>query len=74
MFVRKKFNRSGSISVVVVSKSQAKFTGIKKLVVAKSEEAADELFQKARHRLIVSDGGYPHSYSLFNGSQYEGFR
>ena len=23
--------------------------------------------------LLVSDGGYPLSYSLFNGSQYEGF-
>lgn len=48
MFVRKKVNRSGSISIVVVSKSHGKFTEVKKFGVAKSEEEADELFQKAQ--------------------------
>ena len=45
MFVRKKINRSGTISVVVVSKAHGKFTEVKKFGVAKSEEEADELFQ-----------------------------
>lgn len=48
MFVRKKVNRSGSISIVVVSKSHGKFTEVKNFGVAKSEEEADELFQKAQ--------------------------
>jgi hypothetical protein len=56
MFVRKKNNRPGSISVVVVSKSQGKFTEVKKFGVAKSEEAADELFQKAQHWLRTHGG------------------
>lgn len=48
MFVRKKVNRSGSISIVVVSKSHGKFTEVKKFGVVKSEEESDELFQKAQ--------------------------
>ena len=48
MFVRKKVNRSGSISIVVVSKSHGKFTEVKKFGVAKSEEEEDGLFQKAQ--------------------------
>ena len=48
MFVRKKTNRSGTISVVVVSKAHGKFTEVKKFGVAKSEEEADELFRKAQ--------------------------
>ena len=41
MFVRKKTNRSGTISVVVVSKAHGKFTEVKKFGVAKSEEEAE---------------------------------
>lgn len=48
MFIRKKNNRSGTISVVVVSKAHGKFTEVKKFGVAKSEEEADELFRKAQ--------------------------
>ena len=47
MFVRKKFNRSGTISVVVVSKADGKFTEVKKFGVAKSEEEADILDRRA---------------------------
>lgn len=47
MFVRKKKNRSGTISVVVVSKSHGKFTEVKKFGVAKSEKEADVLYQNA---------------------------
>ena len=56
MFVRKKINRSGTISVVVVSKAHGKFTEVKKFGVAKSEEEADELFQKAKLWLHTHDG------------------
>ena len=56
MFVRKKFNRSGTISVVVVSKADGKFTEVKKFGVAKSEEEADILYHKAILWLCTHDG------------------
>ena len=56
MFVRKKTNRSGTISVVVVSKVHGKFTEVKKFGVAKSEEEADEMFRKAQSWLHTHDG------------------
>ena len=56
MFVRKKINRSGTISVVVVSKANGKFTEIKKFGVAKSAEEADALYQKAILWLRTHDG------------------
>ena len=56
MFVRKKTNRSGTISVVVVSKANGKFTEVKKFGVAKSKEEADELYQKAILWLRTHDG------------------
>ena len=56
MFVRKKTNRSGTISVVVVNKSHGKFTEVKKFGVAKSEAEADKLFQEAQLWLRTHDG------------------
>lgn len=56
MFVRKKVNRSGTISVVVVSKTHGKFTEVKRFGVAKSEEEAEELFQQAQ-LWICTHGG-----------------
>ena len=56
MFVRKKTNRSGTISVVVVSKVHGKFTEVKKFGVAKSEEEADEMFREAQLWLRTHDG------------------
>lgn len=47
MFVRKKRNRSGTISVVVVDKSRGKFKEIKNFGVASSSEEADVLYAKA---------------------------
>lgn len=56
MFVRKKANRSGTISIVVVSKAHGKFTEVKKFGVAKTAEEADELFRKAQSWLRSHDG------------------
>ncbi len=56
MFVRKKNNRSGTISVVVVCKAHGKFSGVKKFGVAKSAEEAEELSQKAHLWLQTHDG------------------
>ncbi len=63
MFVRKKRNRTGSISVVVVDKSRGGFKEIKRFGVARSEEEADTLYAEA---CLWVD-------SIFCGSQYEGF-
>lgn len=56
MFVRKKINRSGTISVVVVNKTDGKFTEIRKFGIARSDEEADILFRKAKE-WIRSYGG-----------------
>ena len=56
MFVRKKTNRSGTISIVVVSKANGKFIEVKKFGVAKSEEEAADLYQKAILWLRTHDG------------------
>lgn len=48
MFVRKKKNRSGTISVVVVDKSHGKFREVKKFGVVKTDEEADELVKDAQ--------------------------
>jgi len=47
MFVRKKKNRSGSISIVIVDKSSGKYKEITKIGIARSEE---EVFQ------LIKDG------------------
>lgn len=56
MFVRKKRNRSGTISVVVVDKGQGGFKEIKRFGVARSEEEAEILFEKASAWLLQYDG------------------
>ena len=71
MFVRKKNNRSGTISVVVVSKSHGKFTEVKKFGVAKSPEEADELFQKAQLWLRTHDGQQELDFDDRKGKEVE---
>ena len=71
MFVRKKTNRSGTISVVVVSKAHGKFTEVKKFGVAKSEEEADELFRKAQLWLRTHDGQQELDFDDRKGKEVE---
>ncbi len=47
MFPRKKRNRTGTISVVVVDKSRGGFKEVKSFGVAKTEEETDLLYAKA---------------------------
>ena len=56
MFVRKKRNRSGSISVVVVNKERGKFVEIKNFGTVPSEKEADSLCVQAR-QWIETYGG-----------------
>ena len=83
MFIRRRKNKSGTTSVVVVDKSSGKFKELTTIGVSSSPEELDELERKAQHwidhhtgqivlGLLVSEDGYPLSYSIFNGSQYEG--
>ena len=71
MFVRKKTNRSGTISVVVVSKSHGKFTEVKKFGVAKSETEADRLFQEAKLWLRTHDGQQEFDFDDRRGKELE---
>lgn len=72
MFIRKKINRSGSISVVAVSKLYGKFKEVKRFGVAKSEEEAEELFQKAKSWLRTHDGQQEFDFDNLKGDELEG--
>lgn len=56
MFVRKKRNRSGSISVVVVNKRDGKFVEIKNFGTVRSESETDELVLRAKHWIETYGG------------------
>ena len=56
MFIRRKKNRSGSISVVAVSKANGKFREIRHFGTAKSEDEADILYSEAQRWLRNHDG------------------
>ena len=97
MYVRKKHNKSGTTSIVVVSKASGKYKEIKSFggkiglmfydvttlyfETSQTDALREPGFSKDGKTaesqvvlgLLVSEGGYPLSYSLFNGSQYEGF-
>jgi hypothetical protein len=47
MFVRKKKNRSGSISIVVVSKSHGQFKEVKHFGVVQTDSEAEQVYQSA---------------------------
>ncbi|MDR0318509.1 MAG: IS1634 family transposase [Nitrososphaerota archaeon] len=48
MFIRKKKNRSGSISVVVIDKSKNRFRELQTIGVSSDENVISELYQKGR--------------------------
>lgn len=51
MYARKKRNRSGSISVVLVSKAHGQYKEVERLGTVRSELEADALFLRAKDRL-----------------------
>ncbi len=71
MFVRKKINRSGTISVVAVNKSHGKLTEVKIFGVAKSETEADKLFQEAQLWLRTHDGQQELDFDDRRGKELE---
>ena len=56
MYVRRKHNRSGSISVTVVDKSSGRYAEIHQLGVAKNEEEAAALEAEGRHWISTYGG------------------
>lgn len=56
MFIRRKHNRSGTISVVVVDKSDGRFKEIHNLGVAHSDEEASVLEAEGRHWIATYGG------------------
>ena len=71
MFVRKKVNRSGSTSVVVVSKRHGKFTEVKHFGVAKSEAEADSLYREAKAWLRTFGGQQEIDFDNLKGREVE---
>ena len=73
MFTRRKHNRSGTISVVVVDKSGGRFTEIHRVGVARSEEEAVALEAEGRHWIDTYGGKRNHSavkICLLNYAKY----
>ena len=56
MFIRRKHNRSGTISVVVVDKSDGRFKEIHNLGVAHSDAEASVLEAEGRHWIATYGG------------------
>ena len=71
MFVRKKTNRSGTISVVVVNKSHGRFIEVKKFGVAKSGEEAYSLFLEAQIWLRTHGGQQEIDFDDRRGKELE---
>lgn len=51
MFIRKKKNQSGSVSIQIIQKQQGKYTVIKTLGASKEEEEIDRLYKQAQESI-----------------------
>lgn len=71
MFVRKKKNRSGTISVVVVSKSHGQFKEVKNFGVAHTEIEAEELYHRALRWLRTHGGQQELDFDNKKGREIE---
>lgn len=56
MFIRRKYNRSGTISVVVVDKSGGRFKEIHRVGIARTDEEASTLEIEGRHWIATYGG------------------
>ena len=56
MFVRKKKNRSGTTTVVVVSKRHGRFVEVKNFGTVMSDTDVSKLYSKAQHWLKTNGG------------------
>ena len=70
MFIRKKKNRSGSTSVIVVDKSNGKFREIKTIGVSSDAKEISELYQSGR-QWILNNNSQPDMFVLYDRLQEE---
>ena len=70
MFVRKKKNRSGSTSVVVVDKSRGKFRELQTIGVSSDGKAISELYLQGK-KWIASRTGERDMFVLYDQQQEE---
>lgn len=70
MFLRKKKNRSGTISVVIVDKSQGKFKELKTIGVGSNEKEIAELCKKGRE-WISEYSGIGDIFKIYHGEKEE---
>ena len=71
MYVRKKTNRSGSISVVVVDKSSGSYREIKSFGIADSEDVAEKLCIQARLWIHAYGGQQEFDFENTKGRELE---
>jgi len=71
MYVRKKKNRSGSISVVVVSKSTGSYREVKCFGSASSSEVVDALCKEARNWILQQDSQQNIDFDNIMGREQE---
>lgn len=64
MFVRKKRNKSGSVSVQIVDKSSGCYRVIKTVGFSKDQEKIDFLIRRAKYAIRTSDGRQGELFSL----------
>ena len=70
MFVRKKRNRSGSTSVVVIDKSNGKFKELKTIGTSSDKSEISELHQSGK-KWIEDNYGEPDMFSIYEREQEE---
>lgn len=71
MYPRKKPNRSGTITVVVVSKTQGKIRYVRNFGTAATDEDADILMEKARQWIRSHDGQQELDFDDIRGREQE---
>lgn len=71
MFVRKKSNRSGTTTIVVVSKKHGKFVEVKNFGTASTEEEVSVLYNQAKHWLRTNGNQLSLDFENIKGRERE---
>jgi len=70
MFVRKKKNKSGSTSVVVIDKSNGKFKELKTIGISRDEKEISDLYRSGK-KWIQDNYGEPDIFAIYDREQEE---
>ena len=71
MFIRKRKNRSGSTSIVVISKRHGQFVEVKNFGTAESEEDVGRLYVQAQKWLMTNGGQQSIDFDDLRGREFE---